>query len=47
MVEQSQKSIQDNDHDATFGWSRAYSPRVLNSFSTGSVILSVTDAMSL
>lgn len=46
QVKQSQKSIQDNDHDATFGRSRGVFATVLNSFSTGSVILSVTDAMS-
>lgn len=46
QVEQSQKSIQDNDHDATFGRSRGVFATVLNSFSTGSVILSVTNAMS-
>lgn len=46
QVEQSQKSIQDNDHDAMFGRSRGVFATVLNSFSTGSVILSVTNAMS-
>lgn len=39
QVEQSQKSVQDNDHDAMFGRSRGVFATVLNSFSTGSVIL--------
>jgi len=46
QVEQSQKNIQANDTNATLGRSRGVFAMVLNSFSTGSVMLSITDAAS-
>lgn len=46
QVKQSEKIIRDNDNNATLGRSRGVFAMVLNSFSTGGVILSVTDAAS-
>ncbi|MBW3095089.1 DUF975 family protein [Bifidobacterium sp. 64T4] len=44
QVKQSEKNIRDNDNNAMLGRSRGVFAMVLNSFSTGGAILSITDA---